>query len=94
MDFGEVGWGDVDWIGLAQDSKGGELLWIRKWTFGFHKMLGIYRVAPQLVASRVLLSSIELVRKDNDSKIWSVSFFGWGGGGGRDSYSVGSLEKS
>jgi hypothetical protein len=26
MDFGEVGWGDVDWIGLAQDSKGGELL--------------------------------------------------------------------
>jgi hypothetical protein len=19
MDFGEVGWGDVDWIGLAQD---------------------------------------------------------------------------
>jgi hypothetical protein len=24
MDLGEVGWGDVDWIGLAQD--GGELL--------------------------------------------------------------------
>jgi hypothetical protein len=21
MDLGEVGWGDVDWIGLAQDAK-------------------------------------------------------------------------
>jgi hypothetical protein len=21
MDLGEVGWGDVDWIGLAQDRK-------------------------------------------------------------------------
>jgi hypothetical protein len=27
MDLGEVGWGDVDWIGLAQDrGTGGELL--------------------------------------------------------------------
>jgi hypothetical protein len=26
MDLGEVGWGDVDWIGLAKDRKGGELL--------------------------------------------------------------------
>jgi hypothetical protein len=26
MDLGEVGWGDVDWIGLAQDRTGGELL--------------------------------------------------------------------
>jgi hypothetical protein len=26
MDLGEVGWGDVDWIGLAQDRKNGELL--------------------------------------------------------------------
>jgi hypothetical protein len=32
---------------------GGELLWIRYWTFGFHEMLGNYRVA-----SRVVLSSI------------------------------------
>jgi hypothetical protein len=29
-------------------------------TFGFHKMLGSYRVAAQLVASRIVLSSIEL----------------------------------
>jgi transcription termination factor 2 len=26
MNLGEVGWGDVDWIGLAQDRTGGELL--------------------------------------------------------------------
>jgi hypothetical protein len=30
-------------------------------TFGFHKMLRNYRVAAQLVASRVVLSSTELV---------------------------------
>jgi hypothetical protein len=24
MDLGEVGWGDVDWIGLAQDKNKGE----------------------------------------------------------------------
>jgi hypothetical protein len=29
MALGEVGWGDMDWIGLAQDRTGGELLWIR-----------------------------------------------------------------
>jgi hypothetical protein len=32
MDLGEVGWGDVDCIGLAQDRNigiGGELLWIQ-----------------------------------------------------------------
>jgi hypothetical protein len=26
MDLREVGWGDVDWIGLAQEGTGGELL--------------------------------------------------------------------
>jgi hypothetical protein len=41
MDLGEVGWGDVDWISLAQDRN----RWIRYWTFGFHEMLGNYRVA-------------------------------------------------
>jgi hypothetical protein len=38
MDLGEVGSSDVDWIGLAQDRK-------RYWIFGFHEMLGNYRVA-------------------------------------------------
>jgi hypothetical protein len=45
MDFGEVGWDDVDWIGLAKDREGGKLLWIRYWTFEFHEMLGNYWVA-------------------------------------------------
>jgi hypothetical protein len=26
MDLGEVGWDDVDWIGLVQDRTGGKLL--------------------------------------------------------------------
>jgi hypothetical protein len=34
----------------------GELLSTLYWTIGFHKTLGIYRVAAQLVASRVVLS--------------------------------------
>jgi hypothetical protein len=51
----------LDWIGLAQDRTGGELLWNRYWTFGFHKMLGNYRVASRLVAFRIVLCSIELV---------------------------------
>jgi hypothetical protein len=61
MDLGDVGWCDVDWIGLTQDRNRWELLWIRYWTFGFHEMLGNYRVAQHLVASRVVLSSMELV---------------------------------
>jgi hypothetical protein len=40
---------------------GGELLRIRYGTFGFHKMLGNYRVVKQLRISRVVLSSMELV---------------------------------
>jgi hypothetical protein len=32
-----------------------------RWTLMFHKILGIYRVAAQLVASRVVPSSTELV---------------------------------
>jgi hypothetical protein len=34
---------------------------MRELTFGFHKVLGTYRVATELAASRVVLSSIELV---------------------------------
>jgi hypothetical protein len=53
----------VLWTGLLwlRIGTGGELLWTRWWTFGFHKMLGIYRVGTQLVASRMVLSSTELV---------------------------------
>jgi hypothetical protein len=44
MDLGEVGWGDVDWIGLAKDRN----MWIAVvnsvLNFGFHEMLENYRV--------------------------------------------------
>jgi hypothetical protein len=52
MDLGEVGWGDVDWIGLVQDRNRWRVLVNSVLTLGFHKMLGNYRVA-----SRVVLSS-------------------------------------
>jgi hypothetical protein len=54
MDLGQVGWGDVDWIGLAKDRNRWRAL--VNSIFGFHKMLGNYRVF-----SRVVFSSIELV---------------------------------
>jgi hypothetical protein len=58
MDLVEVGWGDVDWIGLAQDRD--------KWRalanlVLFHKLLGNYRVSKELGISQVVLSSIKLV---------------------------------
>jgi hypothetical protein len=46
-------WAGLVWLRIGT---GGELLWIRYWTFEFHEMLGSY-----LVASRVVLSSIERV---------------------------------
>jgi hypothetical protein len=35
-------WDGVMWTGLVwlRIGTGGELLWIRYWTFGFHEMLG------------------------------------------------------
>jgi hypothetical protein len=47
MDLGEVGWRDVDWIGLAQDRN--------RWRALVNSVLN-------LRGSRVVLSSIELVR--------------------------------
>jgi hypothetical protein len=45
MDVAEVG-GGVMWTGLVwlRIGTGGELLWIRYWTFGFHRMLEKCRV--------------------------------------------------
>jgi hypothetical protein len=54
MDLVEMGWR----IGTGE-----EFLWIRYWTFEFHKMLGNYRVSKELGISRVVLSSMELLRK-------------------------------
>jgi hypothetical protein len=58
------------WTGLVwfRIGTGGELLWIRYWTFGFHKMLGNYRVPKQLRISRVVLSSMELIHRDGEAR--------------------------
>jgi hypothetical protein len=58
MDLSEIALSVMDWIGLAQDRY--------RWralvnTVMNLKMLGNYRVAAQLVASGVVLSSTELV---------------------------------
>jgi hypothetical protein len=42
MDLGEVGWGDVDWIGVAQDRSRWRALVNSVLSLGFHKMLGNY----------------------------------------------------
>jgi hypothetical protein len=55
MDLVEVGWGDVDWIGLARDRDRWRVL------VNSGSMLGNYRVSKQLGISRVVLSSAELV---------------------------------
>jgi hypothetical protein len=52
MDLGEVGWSDVDWIGLVQDRNRWRALVNSVMNLRFHKMLGNYRVASQLLASR------------------------------------------
>jgi hypothetical protein len=59
MDLLDVDWGGVDWIGLAQDRDRWRALVNSVMNLGFHKRLGNYRVATQLVASRVI-RSIEL----------------------------------
>jgi hypothetical protein len=72
-------WDGVMWTGLVllRIGTGGALLCIRCWTFGFHKMLGFYRVVTQLVDSWVVLSSIELVTYHKDYKLiiagWTVN---------------------
>jgi hypothetical protein len=45
MDLGKVGWGGVDWIGLAQDKNRWRALVNSVLNLRVHKMLGNYRVA-------------------------------------------------
>jgi hypothetical protein len=45
---------------LLKIGTGGGLLWIRRWTFGFHKLLGISWIADVL-ASQEALCSMQLV---------------------------------
>jgi hypothetical protein len=63
----------LSWLRIGT---GGGLLWMRWWTFGFHKMQGISWLAGRLLASREGLCSMELVRY--------VFIIGvtWGGGKG------------
>jgi hypothetical protein len=42
MDLGEIIWGGVDWIGLAQDRDKLRALVTAVMNFGFHKMLRNY----------------------------------------------------
>jgi hypothetical protein len=58
MDLGEVGWGGVDWSGLAQYCNISDALVNAVMNVLFHRMLGNYGVARQLVASVVMLNSI------------------------------------
>jgi hypothetical protein len=56
MDLGEVGWGDVDWIGLAKVRN--------RWRALVNSVLNLWvprKLGNYLVTSRVVLSSIELV---------------------------------
>jgi hypothetical protein len=48
MDLGEMGWGDVDWIGLANDRNRWRALVNSVLNLGFHEILGNYRVSAQL----------------------------------------------
>jgi hypothetical protein len=45
MDLGEMGWGDVDWIGVAKDRNRWRALVNSVLNLWFHEMLGNYRVA-------------------------------------------------
>jgi hypothetical protein len=48
----------MDWIGLAQDGDKWRALLKVVMNLGLHKMLGSFGVAAQLVALRVVLSSV------------------------------------
>jgi hypothetical protein len=45
MGLGEVGWGEVDWIGLAKDGNRWRAVVNSVLNFGVHEMLGNYQVA-------------------------------------------------
>jgi hypothetical protein len=61
MDLGEIGWDGMVWINLAQDRDYWRVLVNAVMNPRVHKMLGSTRVPAQLVASRVVLSSIKLI---------------------------------
>jgi hypothetical protein len=71
MDLGEVGWGDVDWIGLAQDRK--------RWRALVNSVLNLRvpRNAGKLSSGLTcsgLSSSAQLHRVGNDASQLTVTF--------------------
>jgi hypothetical protein len=60
MDLRVIGWGRMDWIDLTQDRDQWMAL-ANTITFGFHKLMGIYLVATQLLASQERLRPMKLV---------------------------------
>ena len=67
------------WTGLIwlRTEKGGGLLWMRYWTFGFHKMLWISWLAKEILASHTGKWSIELVNLIQEAR--KTTSFGGGG---------------
>jgi hypothetical protein len=61
MDLSEIGLSVVDWFGLARDRYRWRTLVNAVMNLRVPQMLGNYGVAAQLVASRVIRSSTELV---------------------------------
>jgi hypothetical protein len=61
MDLLEIGVNVIDWIGLAQDRYRWRAFVNSVTNLRVPQNVGNYRVAAQLVASRVVLSSTELV---------------------------------
>jgi hypothetical protein len=61
MDPVEIGWGSMHCDGLAQDTDKWRAILNVVINFPFRKMLGKYPVAVQLLGSRVVLNSTELV---------------------------------
>jgi hypothetical protein len=61
MDLLQIGSNVVDWIGLVQDRYRWRALVNSVMNLRVPYNAGNYRMAPQLVASRVVLSSTELV---------------------------------
>jgi hypothetical protein len=54
MDLGEIGWGQVDWIYAVQDRKKWKVSVNAVMNLRFPLILGKYRMATQLMASRVV----------------------------------------
>jgi hypothetical protein len=58
------------------EDAGGELLWIRWWTFGFHKMRGISWVAQDVLAFQEGLCSTEWVSKNRKHTVLLTEYHG------------------